>query len=268
MQIIENMSNSDYHSHPALSRSDILNLLRSPMHYKYSKTVKKDHQTDAMLYGSAVHDAILLPHIFENDYSFEPELDKRTTEGKKQFEYWLGNCGNRVIIPKKFKMQDILAIKNAVYDAIGPILNNSKKEISLFYDLDVGMQLNCKIRPDILQVNETEAIIYDIKTTDDASPEAFVKSIHSYQYHMQAAWYIGGVQSCYNDIPTRFIFIAVEKEAPYGVAMYELDDAWINYANSRIFKALSNYANSSRTERWESYPRYTKLTAPKWMEEK
>jgi hypothetical protein len=54
----------------------------------------------------------------------------------------------------------------------------------------------------------------------DASPSGFARSIATFRYHVQASHYLTGLHGA-----ERFVFIAVEKTAPYAVAVYELDAA-------------------------------------------
>ncbi len=84
--------------------------------------------------------------------------------------------------------------------------------------------LPCKAKLDKI----TAAGIIDIKTTGDATTEAFTRSAIRYGYHRQAAFYLDGVTAALrqgtiapwvaellkNQPPERFIFTAVEKDEP------------------------------------------------------
>src|SRR5690606_3181532 len=50
---------------------------------------------------------------------------------------------------------------------------------------------SCKFRPDWL--NMQNGVIVDIKTTEDASPRGFARSVEKYRYHVQDAFYSDGL---------------------------------------------------------------------------
>jgi hypothetical protein len=76
---------------------------------------------------------------------------------------------------------------------------------------------------------------------------------------VQAAWYqrITGVN--------RFIFIAVEKEAPYGVACYELDEQAISLGHIIIEEQLRTYVECEQLNSWPCYSSHIQsLSLPAW----
>ena len=77
----------------------------------------------------------------------------------------------------------------------------------------------CKSRMDYL----AGATIFDVKTCRDASPDGFARQIASFSYHLQAAHYSAGYREIVGWDLDRFMFIAVETEAPYMCRLYTLD---------------------------------------------
>lgn len=67
----EELSNEQYHAHPAISKSDLDKISRSPQHYKHKKE-NPEPETPSMLRGRAVHAAILEPDLFAKEYA--PEI--------------------------------------------------------------------------------------------------------------------------------------------------------------------------------------------------
>jgi hypothetical protein len=63
----------------------------------------------------------------------------------------------------------------------------------------------------------------DIKTTQDASPEAFTRSSANFLYHMQLAWYAKAMNLDWREVNA--YIIAVENSAPYGVAVYKFSQS-------------------------------------------
>lgn len=68
----EELTNEQYHAIPAVSKSDLDKIDRSPAHYKFAKD-NPQPPTTAMIRGTIVHAAILEPDRFEVDYA--PEFD-------------------------------------------------------------------------------------------------------------------------------------------------------------------------------------------------
>ena len=93
---IYDISNEEYHASEGLSRSAIMELRRSPEHY-YAKYVlnKKSEATDSMIIGNAVHSFILEPNKFSDEFAIMPNIDGRTTEGKRVKEIILKSVAQR-----------------------------------------------------------------------------------------------------------------------------------------------------------------------------
>jgi hypothetical protein len=67
-----------------ISASDIKTFLQSPAKYYYEKYVQTEKPVKAHFsFGSAMHEMILEPHLFDSNYMVIPKVDGRTIEGKK-----------------------------------------------------------------------------------------------------------------------------------------------------------------------------------------
>ena len=69
-----------------------------------------------------------------------------------------------------------------------------------------------KTRPDLML--ESEQTVFDVKTTQDASPKGFLKECIKYGYFLQGAHYVYTCKLAGYDVK-KFSFIACEKTAPY-----------------------------------------------------
>ena len=79
----------------------------------------------------------------------------------------------------------------------------------------------CRARPDALDPN---GLIVDLKTSQDASPDAFARTAATFKYHLQAAWYIDGLHAAgVTPEQTAFAFVVIEKTPPHSVGTYVLD---------------------------------------------
>ncbi|MEI6730648.1 MAG: PD-(D/E)XK nuclease-like domain-containing protein, partial [Pseudomonadota bacterium] len=88
---------------------------------------------------------------------------------------------------------------------------------------------------------------------EDASPEAFEKSIWNYGYHKQAAFYSDGFDEVYGKKPEAFIFIAVEKKPPYAVSVGMLPSDYIEFGRRANAENLRTYADCLKTNEWSGY---------------
>jgi hypothetical protein len=96
---------------------------------------------------------------------------------------------------------------------IQKLLRNTDYQSSCFWtDPKTGLKL--KTRPDVCNVNKT--VIIDVKTTQDASPEAFARDVAKYSYDMQAVMQINGVleTGMFKEVGA-YYWLAVEKTPPY-----------------------------------------------------
>ncbi len=124
--------------------------------------------------------------------------------------------------------------------------------------------LQCKCRPDYM--HSDGGTIVDLKTTRDASPRGFRHSVIQYRYHVQAAWYLHGVEQATGKRPERFVFVAVESTAPYASAVYEASAEMIEAGMIKAREDLSLLAECKMRNHWPSYSDdIQSLTLPPWM---
>lgn len=257
------MTNAEYHSHPAVSKSDLDLISRSPLHFKTAKETPKA-QTESMLLGSLVHKLVLEPDDFDNEYIVAPVCDRRTKQGKEIWNDFMESSAGMSVITEGLKSK-AESIADAVLKdtAAACILRNGQAEQSFFWtDDETGVE--CKCRPDYLKSN---GIVADLKTTSDASPESFVKTAYDYRYYVQAWWYLHGLHQC-GIKADDFIFIAVEKEPPYAVCIYAADELMLELGERTAKENLKVYAECLKSGQWYGYssgPDIRSLSLPDWV---
>lgn len=217
--IIPGIPIEEYHRHGSVSKSQLDQFAKSPAHYLASLTTPRK-ETPAMRIGSLFHGLVLEPERVQ--IAVAPQCDKRTKAGKETWEaFCLGNQGAEIVTAEEGEM--LLGMRASVMDhpAARALLNGPGiAEGSCFWYDEQSGEL-CRCRPD--KYRQDLGIIVDLKTTDDASPAGFARSIWKYAYHRQAALYMDGVSESTGDIIKGFVFVAVEKAAPYAVGVYRLD---------------------------------------------
>lgn len=146
-------------------------------------------------------------------------------------------------------------------------------------------------------------MVVDLKTTDDASPEGFAKSIANWRYDLQHPYYLDGLREairqsggklpkeaakgaaelsaywvdketgelcrCRPDFwrgePKHFIFIAVEKKPPFAVGVYVLDAESVELGRAQYRIALNRYAECMKSDSWPGYgDKIQTISVPAW----
>jgi exodeoxyribonuclease VIII len=131
-------------------------------------------------------------------------------------------------------------------------------ESSIFAEL---LGVNVKCRPDWIHDN---SVLVDLKTTENAGPNAFAKSVANFRYHVQAAFYTDICRESGIDVKA-FVFIAVEKNPPFAVSVYELDSDSIEVGRTLYQRNLETYRRCRETDHWPAYSTAIEtLTLPRW----
>lgn len=259
-QILE-LPAAEYHSAPGISKHGLDQIHRCPALYRYLRD-NPPEPTAAMRWGTMVHLAVLEPDRFAAEVAVAPEINRRTNAGKTDWEaFCVWNEGKHVVTGEEHT--ELCAIRDAVRShpaAMRALGNGGKIEQSLFWDRD-GIQ--CRARPDYLH---PAGVIVDLKTTDDASPGGFARSVANFRYHVQAAYYADGLAAINGPSAVRgFVFIAVEKKAPYLVGVYQADEAMLAAGRLAYEADLETYRQCLATDTWPGYgDAVLPISLPKW----
>ena len=258
------MNNEEYHSSPEISKSDLDAAAKSGVHFLHKKEGPKSKPTPAMRIGSAFHALILEPDVFENEFIYKPEILNARSKDGKEWKARQEEAGKTVL--NEDDKEQLEAMKKALFNCAPAkklLSAAGKPEQSYFWE-DKETGLGCKCRPDYMF--DDGSTIVDLKTTTDASYRGFLRSISNFRYHVQAGWYMNGLEQATYQRPDRFIFIAVEKTAPYGIGVYEAD----------LYMTVNGYDQAridlKKIDKWkkeERYPNYCtdiqQISLPSWM---
>jgi hypothetical protein len=240
------MTNEEYHADTtAISSSGLRTIInKSPRHFKLGQR----KETEAMAIGTACHTALLEPEKFRDTYTQKPEnMSFATKEGKAWRE---DNQHKKILSFDNYEM--CRGMYKSVYGnkILRPILDTSKKELTYFWkDKETGVLM--KMRLDILT---QENNIIDLKTTESAAEQDFKKSMHNYAYAFQAMFYMEGAKDMLDlsEYPF-FEFWAIEKEAPYEMAIYTPGAESLKRAYIQLRNGLNIYKNCLETNEWPGY---------------
>ncbi len=126
-------------------------------------------------------------------------------------------------------------------------LSEGAPEVSAFTTDEEVSGLDVRARFDWL----APGVIVDLKTTVHAGHE-FAHSVRKYRYHLQAAMYqriaqLCGIEGC------DFIFIAVERDFPYGVGVYQLSKADMGNGLNMYCDLTQELARCEKENDWPGY---------------
>lgn len=259
--VFDDMPAEVYHATEALSQSGATKLLRSPAHYILERSTPKE-PTAAMQFGSAVHCGVLEPNEFAARVVCAPDINRRTKDGKAEWAAFIAESAGRIVLDAdSFDAARRCVDAVNAHPAARELLAGSRREVSVFWT-DERYAVPCKARFDALN----HGGIVDIKTTDDASSEAFALSIARWGYHRQAAHYSDGHTVTLGAEPAFFVFVAVERDPPHGVACYAMPYVGIMAGRREMANAKARYAHCLACGEWPGYPpTIDTIALPKWL---
>lgn len=228
------------------SASDIKNFLKSPKMFFYDKYTKvKEENQRHFAIGSAVHEMILEPQLFNSNYLVALKFDKRTKEGKESFAKFNEMAqGKTILFEDEYAMVLEMAVNVKNNHTFMELLNDSYYEVSC-YTIDANTGLSIRLRPDILP--KSKSTIVDIKSCIESSPKKFKSDVYSYGYSISAAFYLDFLKR------ENYVFAAIEKQAPFQSSLYVLNDDMVEYGRQQYRMALDLIKWSIDNNYWCDY---------------
>lgn len=215
------MTEKEYRQHPAISRSELWHILESPQKFKYFRENPQE-PTPALLFGQLFHKMLLQPEDLWSEYAVAPCVDRRTKDGKEVWRQFTEESDGKAVVTPEMVQQAAAMCESVQREPLAVKLLNGAKEVPFFWTDEMTGE-DCKCRVDVLNTEYSQPIIVDVKTTADASTDAFIRSSINYGYDLQSAMYSDGVEKNIGKKPL-FVFIAVEKEPPYAVNILQADE--------------------------------------------
>lgn len=306
--------NDTYHGGPGISKSGLDLINRSPLHYRYATDARNDNDDQAetrwQRIGQLVHQLILEPADIWKEYAHPfvaPDGVLRTSDDVKEqlrllglkvsgtkadlidrlrdadpaakfyddaYAEWDADRGDRKVI-------NVAELEAA--EAMAAAVEGHPLAASLFlsqpgdpelsaYWTDPATGVLCRCRPDWWRA---DGVLVDVKTTEDASPENFARSINNYRYHVQAAYYLDGVREAVRQNPgclppgviepREIVFLAIEKKAPHAVAVYRIDDEALEIGRREYRQDLDRFAQCEKAGVWPGYgDALQRIALPDW----
>ena len=260
------LTNAEYHAHEAISKSDLDAARKSGIHFLDKKEGPPRASTPFFDLGTAFHAGLLPGEDFSKVAVRMPkEITSKATKSGKEFAK--EHEGKIILNHSDSYALDQMMLSVSQHPAASGLLNGElkgKSEQSFFCTDDGETELELKCRPDFML--DDGSLIIDVKTTTDASPNGFKKSLANFRYFVQAAFYLEVVEKATGRRPEAFIFVAVEKQRPFATGVYVADDECIRIGMEQAREDLMNIAKWKNTGIYPGYSSQAEMISlPKWM---
>ena len=238
------MSEKAYRDAEGLNKSLLVPFMRSPKHYLQELQEPKE-ATESMNLGTALHAELLRPEVASDIYAVMKKVDKRTTAGKEYAAQFAAENAGKVIINEEQKIALDGMRENAMsHPAARRLIEEATHtEQAMFADYKAsGTDHRFTVKAMADGILEGEGIVFDIKTTESATPQEFAKKVRAFRYDIQQVHYTFAATSS-GIYVKEFPFIVIENVKPFGVAVYTLDGERIKRTWDEWKQAMEYYAH-------------------------
>ena len=286
-----------YRGASGISQSELKEVLRSPAHWaaRYGPDASPTFPSIAMIIGIALHCKLLEPELFDSQFVDRSSLDKelnvaelkvaldeegieyKKSSKKPELEALLYPDGKPIdkrtsLSGDDFAIVQGMAEATRAHPVAGNWFDPGRKnfrrgnELSMYVEASADTYgLPIKGRLDRLEKTENGWMILDLKTTDDASPSTFQKKAYSMGYHIQAAFYTDLVKTVLDADSVEFIFCAMERRRPHGIALYKASEDMIEIGRTQYKKALKELSFCKSKDLFPGYDsNIIDLSLPGW----
>lgn len=243
----------------AVNWSSLKHMRESALLYRYRLSVPQKG-TEAMALGRAVHTLVFEPELFNADYAI---WDGGRRAGKDWEAYKLAHADATILREEDAEMVTELAEAIRRHPLVQPYLDGGVFERPITWtDADTG--LACKAKPDWLLAERR--VLLDLKTCVSTEGRRFGAVAAKYGYHCQLAHYKAGVKAALSWEPEHVLIVAAEREAPYDVAVFELDPEALYFGAEEVTELLRKVKACRETDVWPGrYQDHQALQLPAWM---
>lgn len=236
------MTALDYFAAEGVNWSTLKWMRDSPRAYRYACDNPRPDSLPLMI-GRAVHSAVLTPEAFDAEF-VEWSGDRR---GKDWLQFRDENAGRTIL--KTDEMEIIRGISAAVLSDpfAASLLADGDAEHPIFWT-DPATGLKCKARADI--VDRSRLLLLDLKTTRSVEPRRFGQECARLGYHLQMAHYAAGCLHGLGWAPQSHVLIAVEKDPPHDVGVFEIAADHRELAFDEVASLLERVRECREANRW------------------
>lgn len=253
------MSFAAYRAQAGVNWSTLKAMRDSPLAYRYAMD-NPPADKEAFAIGRAVHALVFEPETFEDRFVI---WDGGTRAGAK-WKAFEAEHADRTIL----RAQDdewVRAIAGAVNThpiAVQHIAGGIAETPIGWTDPATGMQ--CKALPDCIKPDSR--VLLDLKTTRSVDGRRFGAEAARFAYAQQLAYYEAACTHGLGWTPERVLIVAVEKQAPYDVGVFEIDQQAREIAAVEVAALLARLKECTERDEWPGrYAEEQALQLPAWV---
>lgn len=240
-----------------LSYSSIKEFAKSPSHYIQYILGKKEPSKE-MNMGSLIHSLLLTPGQFSSQFAVSPSVDRRTKDGKAQWEaFSIENDGKIIISEDDLDIANEIANKVLGNKNIAPIINSCN-----LYESKWNMSFNGLPFTGFIDGQNADYVV-EIKTTSDATPSTFIRDFYNRKYYLQAALYNMAVGKPIN-------YVVIETKAPFNSFCAPISKEYIDMGIKELTKLTDMFNECMLVSGWNLGYEFMEdgpivITPPSWL---
>lgn len=234
-----------YHAFSAVSKSTLWKFAKNPHKWLLTKD-EAMAPTASMNWGSLVDCCLLQPQELSQRFAVSSFPDFRTKEAQAWRDSQTVPIVTLAQVAEAKKAADLIR----AHHFAGAILDGATAQVSALVEgveEKTGERFKGKCRIDIVPdaAGAFGDWLVDLKTTQSISK--LPATIAEFGYHAQAAWYLDMFNAASGENRTRWGFVFQESEAPYEIAVIELDADSIAKGREWYLAALEKWCQSHKT---------------------
>lgn len=308
----KDMTMDEYQSSTdAQSKSMLSELADCPARYKHRYIDgNAKPKTEALHIGSAVHTLALEPEKWKAGYYVMPTTyfndkgEKKPWRNDKRMKVYQDAMLEAGYDMQKDEDEGLifnpgpkakLVLDTADYQMIEQMAESLTKdpfalsllkapgyvESSVFWDQvytdpDSGevTTIKMKMRPDLMR---NDGVMPDIKTARSVNPDIFFRDSLENNYDLSVAISFAGYEALHGKEPDNYVFVAIEKEAPFLVSCFETvmpmgevsNLSYLDYGRAHLNHLLKKYIDCKKTGVWPGYvDKIETMKIPNWAMQK
>lgn len=263
--LVDDLLIEEYHSTTALvSKSTIDVAARSLAHYRYRLDHPESEQErnaprvadpaeEDRVIGNAFHTLVLEPMTFDRRYLVVPDFgDMRSSKNRDFRDAFLReNAQGRIPLKKEWS-ETIHGMREACFQhkKLRKYLEEGEPEVTaIARDPRTGLPRKSRIDWHATRLHSA----LDLKSARDGSRNAWRREAGSRRYHVQDPFYTETFQLAGVELDD-FVFGVVEKEPPYVIGLYNIDDRGRLAGEKLYMRVMEQIAQACRSG---EYPGYT-----------
>lgn len=203
--------------------------------------------TRAMAMGTALHALMLEPGRFDELVVVEPIFNRRSNAGKEQAAAFANEHADKTILTSKewAKVWAMAAGIRRNRMAMELLSGPGLRESAIRW-IDSYTGLWCKAKIDL---HRDDTIVIDLKSTKSVYKPFWMKSVETFGYHRQAAFYSDGLRAIGRPVAA-FVHVVVQNSAPFRCLCYKLEDRAVQRGRAEYRAALEQIVDCTQSGNW------------------